>query len=85
MLAMLFWTIVLLAAFALLNHAWLRLYLRVQTKHAADSPAWFPTRDSDPRPERSRRPPEGVQAPARRCQVIPIDAPRHRKPRRNVV
>ena len=84
MLAAIFWMMLLLAAFALVNHAWLRLYLRVQKR--PDSPAWFPTRESKPRLERSRRAPQGTPALSRRCQVIPIDTPHRRKlPRQNVV
>jgi hypothetical protein len=80
---MFFWTIALFAVFALLNHAWLRLYLRVQRKQVADYPAWFLTRDSELRPQRRRRALHRV--PARPCQIIPIDAPRYRKsPRQNV-
>ena len=82
----LFWMIVSLAGFVLLNRVWLRLYLRVQMKQAVDGPAWFPTREAEPRPKRSRGELAGVQAPSRRSHVIAIDAPRRRQPRRqNIV
>jgi hypothetical protein len=71
-----FWAIVTVAVFALLNHSWLRLYLRVQTKRTTDMAPWFLLPPGNPSLERRRQTPARRQPSRAPCKVIPIDAPR---------